>query len=164
MKRYYSIILLSLFAISLSACQYFNLSNTFKIPEYKRTNNVRFTSFTLSNVTLQADMFMYNPNPIGILLLESTTQIYLNDLLVGSSAQSKMVQINKYSEFKIPLIIQVPSSKLSLSFLKSMIGSLKSGRVKMHVKGNCKIQKAGLTLNIPIEDTENIPIEVPKLF
>jgi LEA14-like dessication related protein len=107
---------------------------------------------------------MYNPNPIGILLLESNTQIFLNDIQIGSSSQSKMVQIIKYSEFKIPLVIQVPSSKISLAFLKSMIGSFKSGHVKMHIKGNCKIQKAGIVLNIPIDDTENIPIEVPKLF
>ena len=164
MKRYYSLFTILAFSLFLSACQYFDLSNQFKIPEYKRTNNVRFTSFSLSKVELQADMYMYNPNPIGILLLESNTQIYLNDILIGSSSQSKMVQINKYSEFKIPLVIEVPSSKISLAFLKSMIGSLHSGHVKMHIKGNCKVQKAGLTINIPIDDTENIPIEVPKLF
>jgi len=164
MKRYYLISIIVIVIASLSACQYFDLSNQFKIPEYKRTDNVRFTSFSLSSVTLQADMYMYNPNPIGILLLESNTQIYLNDILIGSSSQSKMVQIVKYSEFKIPLVIQVPSSKISLAFLKSMISSFKSGHVKLHVKGNCKIQKAGIILNIPIDDTENIPIVVPKLF
>lgn len=164
MKRYSAIALLSIFSLFFSACQFFDLSNTFKLPEYKRTNNVRFTSFSLSNVTLQADMYMYNPNPIGILLLESNTEIYLNNLLIGSSSQSKMVQINKYSEFKIPLVIQVPSSKISLAFLKSMIGSLKSGHVKMRIKGNCKIQKASIILNIPIDDTEDIAIDVPKLF
>lgn len=164
MKRYYLISIISVFLLTFSGCQYFNLSNQFKLPEYKRTNNVRFTSFSLSNVTLQADMYMYNPNPIGILLLESNTQIFLNDIQIGSSSQSKMVQIIKYSEFKIPLVIQVPSSKISLTFLKSMVGSFRSGRVKMHIKGNCKIQKAGIVLNIPIDDTEYIPIEVPKLF
>lgn len=164
MKRYYSLFIITVFATLLSACKYFDLSNTFKIPEYKRTNNVRFTSFSLSNVTLQADMYMYNPNPIGLLLLESNTEIYLNNMLIGSSSQSKMVQINKYSEFKIPLVIQVPSSKLSLAFLKSMIVSLKTGHVKMRVKGNCKIQKASIILNIPIDDTEDIAIDVPKLF
>jgi LEA14-like dessication related protein len=164
MKRYYLIVIISLFLVSLTACRFFDLSNQFKLPEYKRTNNVRFTTFSLSNVTLEADMYMYNPNPIGILLLESNTQIYLNDLLIGSSSQSKIVQINKNSEFKIPLVIQVPSSKITLSFLKSMIGSFKSGNVKMHIKGNCKVQKAGIVLNIPIDDTENIPIIVPKLF
>lgn len=152
------ILVFILFSIGITAC------NSFKEPEYRRLDRFEFTTFSLHKIQFRTDLVMYNPNNIGTDLLDSDVDLYINDKILGKSKQANAIRVNKISEFAIPISVDVATGQLNLSFLKSMWESMSKGKVKISVKGNCRLRKAGVPFNIPINYSENVKITVPDLF
>jgi LEA14-like dessication related protein len=152
------IILTSLFIFLLVAC------NTFKEPEYRRVAKFEFTTFTFSKIEFKTELVMYNPNNIGIDMLDSEVEIFINDKSLGKSEQANAVRVNKISEFAIPIKVMVPTGQINLGLLKSMWGAMQKGKVNVKIKGVCRLRKGGIPFNFPINYSENIKLEVPNLF
>jgi LEA14-like dessication related protein len=157
MKKIYVLFLL-LNVFFITAC------NQLQIPVYKRMDNFRFDAFSFKQIVFKSDLVMFNPNKIGIELLETETDIYINDIKLGHSAQNKAIRVNKKSEFTIPLTVQLATNQLSFSFIKSLWQSMRKGKVKLHVIGSCRLRKAGIPINFPINYSDNIELKVPDIF
>ncbi len=136
----------------------------FKEPEYKRLENFRFAAFSFQQLIFKTDVVLYNPNKIGIKLLSSHLDIYINDRLLGTSIQSMPTKVLRASEFTIPLTVEVATGQLTLSFIKGMWNSMQQGKVKVTIKGNCVLKKGGVPLTLPINYSELVFLQVPKLF
>ncbi len=126
--------------------------------------NFQFDAFSLKQVQFKTDLVMFNPNKIGIELLNTETDIYINDVLLGHSTQNKSIRVNKKSEFSIPLTVNVATHQITFSFLKSMWASMRKGKVKLSVKGSCRLKKAGIPFSFPINYADQIDLKVPDLF
>jgi LEA14-like dessication related protein len=160
MKKYFSkIFFWMLLFISISSCH-----QKFKPLEYRKLSDFKFEVFSFKKIVFKTNLQMYNPNAIGIDVLNSDMDIYINDRLLGKSKQGESIRINRISEFSIPLEVEVETGKINLSFLKGMWESMQKGKVKVQIKGNCKLRKLGIPFTYPIDYSDDVDLKVPDLF
>ena len=136
----------------------------FKPLEYRKLTEFKFVMFKLNKIEFKTNLIMHNPNSIGIDLIDSDMDIYINDRLLGKTKQIEAIRINRLSDFTMPLDVDVATGSINLSFLKGMWESMQKGKVKVTIKGKCRFNKMAIPFNFPIEYTEFVDLKVPDLF
>jgi LEA14-like dessication related protein len=136
----------------------------FKPLEYRKLTDFKFVMFKLNKIEFKTNLIMHNPNKIGIDLIDSDMDIYINDRLLGKTKQIESIRINRLSDFTLPLDVDVATGSINLSFLKGMWESMQKGKVKVTIKGKCKFNKMAIPFNFPVDYSENVDLKVPDLF
>ena len=136
--------------VLLSSCQ----SGSIKDPEYRDIRDVRLIKAGVLQSTAGIDLVYYNPNNFGVQLKDVHGDVYINDSYLGRFELEEKVQVGKRSEFIVPAIIKL-----------DMIGAVKNHRdlwkkkeALVRIEGTAKVQKAGMSVYVPIkyEGMQNI--------
>ena len=72
--------------------------------------------------------------------------------------------MNRISEFALPIEVEVEPAQLDLSYLKDLWEKSQKGKVKVSVKGVCKLRKMAVPIKLPIDYTDNVDLNLPSLF
>ena len=115
--------------------------------EFKEYKNLKIEKVGFSQTTVSVDLVYYNPNTFGLELKNTDLDIYINDNLLGHSAQEVQVQIPKKQQFTLPLKIDVDMKNI----LKNSLTTLLSKEVTIKATGKIKVGKANLYKTLPFE-------------
>jgi len=134
----------------LLSCQ----SGSIKDPEYRDIRDIRLIKAGILQSIAAIDLVYYNPNNFGVQLKDVHGDVYINDSYLGRFELEEKVQVDKRSEFIVPAIIKL-----------DMIGAVKNQRdlwknkeALVRIEGTAKVQKAGMSVYVPIkyEGMQNI--------
>lgn len=136
--------------VLLSSCQ----SGSIKDPEYRDIRDVRLIKAGPLQSTAGLDIIYYNPNNFSAQLKEVRGDVYINDSYLGHFAVEEKVQMGKRSEFLVPAIIKLDM----IGIIKNQRDLWKKKEALVRIEGNARVQKAGLSVYVPIkyEGIQNI--------
>lgn len=115
--------------------------------EFKEYKNFKLEKAGFSKSTITVDLVYYNPNTFCLELKNTDLDIFINDNLLGHSAQEVQVQIPKKQQFTLPLKIDVDMKNI----LKNSLTTLLSKEVTIKATGKIKVGKANIFKTLPFE-------------
>ncbi len=134
-------------ALSLFIIILLNSCGGIKDLEFKEYKNFKLEKAGFSKSTITVDLVYYNPNTFGLELKNTDLDIFINDNLLGHSAQEVQVQIPKKQQFTLPLKIDVDMKNI----LKNSLTTLLSKEVTIKATGKIKVGKANIYKTLPFE-------------
>lgn len=147
----------------LSTALFLFSCSTPEAPEFQRLENVRFKSASITNLmnfTLTANAVFNNPHPVGATITALDLEMFVNGEKVSDIKQNVSAPISGNSDFKLPLEIEVPLTKV-LKDIKPTLGELfKKREISYQLKGTATVSVAGVEVNIPVdyEDKEELKL------
>ena len=139
---------LLLFSVLFSACTF-----TEK-PEFLRIENLKANKVSLTNINITSDAVFFNPNDIGYEVVESNIDVFINDKLIGKAKQIETINIDRKGNFSLPLEINYSPQEIlkdSKDLFSSILFNVLTQKIDLTFKGNIKLQKAGIPIEIPLE-------------
>lgn len=116
-----------------------------KEPEFRRVEQFRLKNFGITEGTIGFNATYFNPNDFGVSVKEAEADVYIDSVYIGKFAQDAVVQVNKNSDFSIPL-----SGKISLATaLKIDLKDIEKRDVLLRANGSVKVGKAGIFVSKP---------------
>lgn len=159
MKKTY--LLLSLFIIILS----FNACNVQKLsPEFRGFENVKLKNISTTDTEVTANVVLYNPNKMKIVLLNTKVDVYANELKLSEIIHDQQSVLAKKAEIRIPVVIHfkltdlVKKDNSIMDVIQSAVNAYKDKSVQFKFVGNAQFKVAGLPFNVPVNHVEKIGI------
>lgn len=150
----HTLLLLSL-VFALSAC------NTDAIePKFQKVENIEVTDLNATKVNINADMVIYNPNPVSIYLNTVEIDVFANELKVGNVVQTKQATIAKKANFSIPLAVSFNPTDLFkdnfIGLLESALSSYQQEKIALEFIGYAQFEVKGIKFTVPIKYEDEI--------
>lgn len=125
-----------------------------KEPDFKGIENVKLEHIEAGGPTLHMDIYYYNPNKSRLSLKGAEGDAWLNGNILGHFIMDTLINISGYSDFIIPIKLQVDMSKL----LQNSMAILLNPEVLVKIDGIAKIGKSGIYIRYPIryEGKQNV--------
>ncbi len=132
-------------------------------PEYKRVENIKVAKFNLNNIQLKADAIFNNPNQVGVTIKKTDINVYKDSIFLGK-ASTPNFEVNKKSEFAIPLTIDFSPKKITQEkgFLKSIFSTLKDQTINITYKGVVTLGVLGVEYDYKLDQTDEIVLKKEK--
>lgn len=118
-----------------------------KHPDYIDFQHLKLKSADLGQAVITFDLRYFNPNNFRIQLRKAEVDIYFNDKYLGHSVLDTVINIPRRDTFFIPLSMEI---KLKDAF-SNAVQLLLNPEVMVKLKGNARVSKAGVFMNIPID-------------
>lgn len=113
---------------------------------YRDFKNLKVDKVGFGSTTLKVDLIYYNPNNFGLQLKYTDLDIYINNNLLGHSAQDYQITIPKRGEFTLPLAIEVDMKNMLKNALPTLLGK----DVMVKITGTVKLGKANVYKTFPV--------------
>ncbi|WP_153800188.1 LEA type 2 family protein [Foetidibacter luteolus] len=113
--------------------------------EYRDTRNFKIDKLGFDKTTVYMELVYFNPNNFGVNLKHVDCDVYVNQNYVGKYLLDTLMHISRKSEFSIPSRMEVDMRNI----YKNALNTLLSNDVLVQVKGNTKVGKAGIFVNVP---------------
>jgi hypothetical protein len=137
----------------------FNCSFTQK-PEFVRLEDFEVIDSNSKNITIRAEALFLNKNDVGGTLKTDDLKVYINDLELASVVSDEF-DVPKRENFTIPLTIKVATeSIINNKNLGSLLGSLISQSLKVHIKGEIKYKIMGYSSTYSVDEIQDVKIKL----
>ena len=137
----------------------FNCSFT-KKPEFVRLEDFEVIDSNSKNITIRAEALFLNKNDVGGTLKTDDLKVYINDLELASVVSDEF-DVPKRENFTIPLTIKVATeSIINNKNLGSLLGSLISQSLKVHIKGEIKYKIMGYSSTYSVDEIQDVKIKL----
>ncbi|SDI20614.1 Late embryogenesis abundant protein [Winogradskyella thalassocola] len=147
-----------LLMFSLTFTLLFNCSFT-KKPEFVRLEDFEVIDSNSKNITIRAEALFLNKNDVGGTLKTDDLKVYINELELASVV-SEEFDVPKREKFTIPLTIKVETDSFTNNKnLGSLLGSLISQSLKVHIKGNIKYKIMGYSSTYSVDEIQDVKIK-----
>lgn len=132
-------------------------------PEYERMENIRVTKLGFETIQLQAEAIFNNPNILGITIKRSDIDVFKDSIFLGK-AQTPSFEVNKKSEFKIPITIDFSPKKIikEKGFLGNILSTVSKKELNITYKGIITLDVLGIEYDYDFEHTEPIVLKKEK--
>lgn len=117
--------------------------------DYRDVRNVKIEKIGFNQTTLKLDLVYFNPNNFGVTLKQVDCDIFINKTFLGHYKLDTVMQIEKRSEFALPSQLKIDMKNV----YKNTWSVLTNKEIDLNVKGNCRISKLGITVNVPFNYT-----------
>lgn len=117
-----------------------------KEPDYIDFQNLRLKKASLEQAVITFDLRYYNPNNYRIQLRKVDVDIYFNDKYLGHSVLDSLITIPRRDTFFIPVAMQVELKNVMANAVQLLLNP----EVMVKLKGNARVGKAGVFVNMPI--------------
>ncbi|MFP5039990.1 LEA type 2 family protein [Parasediminibacterium sp. JCM 36343] len=114
--------------------------------EYREVKDIQLKHLGLSRTAIGMNLVYYNPNSFGVTLKKIDCDVYLNQSLLGKYLLDTSMHIDKRSVFVVPASVEFNWG----DFLKKGFSILMNQEALVSVKGNTRIGKAGINVNVPL--------------
>ena len=105
---------------------------------------------------LKSDLLYYNPNSVGVEITYLNLDFFIDNSRIGHAEQTLHVRVPKRDNFIIPLEAELDTKNT----IKKALSGLLNEKVKIHVTGNVKVRKAGISKSIPVDYTTEQAISI----
>lgn len=113
--------------------------------EYRNLENFSIDSLGFERSTISMNLVYFNPNSFGVDLRHVDCDIFVNKNFLGKYVLDTSMHIAKRSEFSVPSKVQVDMRNL----YKNSLNLLFNQEIQIDVKGNTRVGKAGIFVNVP---------------
>lgn len=115
--------------------------------EYRDTKNFRVDEIGFDRSTIMMDLVYFNPNNFGVNLKHVDCDIYINHTYLGKYSLDTLMHIDRQAEFTLPSKMEVDMKNVFKNTLSVFLNS----EVLVEVKGNTRLGKAGIFINVPFD-------------
>jgi len=134
--------------------------NFTKKPEFVRLKDFEVIDSNTKNITIRAEALFLNKNDVGGTLKTDDLKVYVNDLELASVVSDEF-DVPKRENFTIPLTIKVATeSIINNKNLGSLLGSLISQSLKVHIKGEIKYKIMGYSSTYSVDEIQDVKIKL----
>ena len=134
--------------------------NFTKKPEFVRLEDFEVIDSNSKNITIRAEALFLNKNDVGGTLKTDDLKVYINDLELASVVSDEF-DVPKRENFTIPLTIKVATESLiNNKNLGSLLGSLISQSLKVHIKGEIKYKIMGYSSTYSVDEIQDVKIKL----
>lgn len=113
--------------------------------EYREMRDFKIDSLGFGKSTIKMNLVYFNPNNFGVDLKHIDCDVFLDNKFLGKYLLDTTMHINKRSEFVVPSTMQVDMKNL----FRNSLHALLSKELDIQLKGNTKLGKGGIYINIP---------------
>ncbi|MBN9297477.1 MAG: LEA type 2 family protein [Filimonas sp.] len=113
--------------------------------EYRDTKNFKVEKVGFDRSTISMELVYFNPNNFGVSLKHVDCDIYVEHNYLGKFVLDTLMHIDKKSEFSLPSKMEVDMKNL----YKNAFTVLLNKEILVEVKGNTKVGKGGIFINVP---------------
>ncbi len=113
--------------------------------EYREMRDFRIDSLGFGKSTIKMNLVYFNPNNFGVDLKHIDCDVFLDNKFLGKYLLDTTMHISKRSEFVVPSTMQVDMKNL----FRNSLHALFSKELDIQLKGNTKLGKGGIYMNIP---------------
>ncbi|WP_225036158.1 LEA type 2 family protein [Winogradskyella sp. SM1960] len=136
----------------------FNCSFT-KKPEFVRLENFKVIDSNSKHVIIKTEALFLNKNDVGGTLKTDDLKVFINDLELASVVSDEF-DVPKRERFTIPLTVKVATESLvNDKNLGSLLGSLISQSLKVHIKGDIKYKIMGYSSTYSVDEIQDVKIK-----
>lgn len=115
--------------------------------EYRDTKNFRIDKLGFDRSTVMMDLVYFNPNNFGVNLKHVECDVYINHSYLGKYTLDTLMHIDRKSEFVLPSRMEVDMKNV----FKNTMSVFFNSEVLVEVKGNTRLGKAGIFINVPFD-------------
>lgn len=115
--------------------------------EYRDFKNLSVDKIGFASSMLKVDLIYYNPNNFGLQLKYTDLDIYVDNNYLGHSSQDYQITIPRWSEFTLPLQVQLDMKNLMKNAIPTL---LLSKEVMIKITGTVKLGKANVYKTFPV--------------
>lgn len=113
--------------------------------EYREMRDFRIDSLGFGKSTIKMNLVYFNPNNFGVDLKHIDCDVFLDNKFLGKYLLDTTMHISKRSEFVVPSAMQVDMKNL----FRNSLHALFSKELEIQLKGNTKLGKGGIYINVP---------------
>ena len=107
--------------------------------------NIKIEKLGFDQSKLSLDLVYFNPNNFGVDLKHVDCDIYIDNNYLGKFLLDTTMHIDKKAEFTLPSKMNIDMQRV----YKNAINLLFSKEVLITAKGNTRLGKAGIYVNVP---------------
>ncbi len=126
-------------------------------PEFIKLDNYKIITFNKNEVKLGTSAYFINPNDVGVELVSTDIDVFVNELNVSKVNQVNSINLTSGNEFTIPLSVNIPTNKIVKDkggIFNGVLTTLFNKNIKVEYKGIVTLKKAGIKFDIDIEGEE----------
>ncbi len=131
-----------------------------KQPEFRGVENLKLDLKSTDEVKLNGDAIFFNPNKATFYINEINVKVFVDDKEISSLIDNETRKAEPNSEFRIPLDLRFPTSKLYDNVISGLF-SLASGK-KFEVKydGYIRGKAFGISVKVPVRSSQRIKLKL----
>lgn len=150
MKKYYSIFLVFI-SFLLIQC------SINEKPEFQQIENIHVAELNLQGVKVKADLLFKNPNIIGVTVKSSDIKVFHDSIFLGE-AHAPSFDVNKESEFTVPLTVQFSPRKIieQKGTLSSFLNIATKKEIDITFTGIITLEAMGIEYDYDLNQTHFI--------
>jgi LEA14-like dessication related protein len=114
--------------------------------DFRETRNIKINQVGFDKTAISLDMVYYNPNDFGVDLRKVDCTIFVENNYLGKYKLDTLMHIPRKSEFILPSKMEVEMKGI----FKNALTAIFNKEIKLDIKGNCKVGKAGIFVTIPV--------------
>jgi LEA14-like dessication related protein len=113
--------------------------------DYRDVKNIKIEKLGFDQSKLSLDLVYFNPNNFGVDLKHVDCDIYIDNNYLGKFLLDTTMHIDKKAEFTLPSKMNIDMQRV----YKNAVNLLFSKEVLITAKGNTRLGKAGIYVNVP---------------
>lgn len=142
-------------SILLSSCKIY-------APVYKTVENVKYERIGSTGLKMGAEIVFDNPNKVKCTIKDIDVNVLLDQKLVGVLGEKADVTMEKSSELRIPLGIQIKPEGTILDNLKTILNIFSDKEAELYLTGKISIKFLGITVPVPVKYKRQIKLSELK--
>lgn len=123
------------------------LSGYLKEPEFVDARHFRISSLGLKKSRVNADLYYFNPNNLGLQMKKAELDVYIDDRFLGHSVMDTLILIPRRDTFSLPVNLEVEMKNL----FPNAFALLTRNEIELRIEGTAKIGKGGIFINVPVK-------------
>lgn len=129
-------------------------------PQFRRLEGFGVKKLSLKETVIGFRATYHNPNNFGVAVKEAAFDVYIDSVYLGKFSQSQEINVQKSSDFSIPMEGKISLEKALQFNLPSMIGK----EVGVRANGIVKLGKAGvfITKNVAYQGRHKLDTDLLK--
>lgn len=107
-----------------------------------------------NEVFVKANAVFNNPNPVAGKLVNTDLNVIVNEVDIGTVQQDTTISIPPSSDFKVPVNVNFPLSKVLLNkkgLLKGVLNALIDKKAQVHYEGKITINFMKINFDVPVD-------------
>lgn len=128
-----------------------------KEPEFRGIQNMQVSSQG-SQLVVDAEAIMFNPNRKKMTLYEIDLDVAINDANVGHILDSTEVAVPAEEVFYVPVRVTVPTQKVLSNLLTSLFSAAKDKKVEVQYRGHVRMRALGIKFKLPVNAKSKIKL------
>ena len=124
--------------------------------EYRDIKDFKVAALGFDKSTVSMNLVYFNPNNFAVNLKHVDCDVYVDHNYLGKYVLDTLMHIDKKSEFALPSKMDIDMKNV----FKNSLGALFGQDILLEVKGNTRVGKAGIFINVPFSYSGRHKVEL----